>query len=176
MAHYKFDNKFDAVMHAEALLAGTNMKDSEIVEVTSVLQRETLEQINILLADPKARAVLRLKLLVKGLFSPTNEGSQFWMACLQSMLAFVPGLPCVHACYSVAGAALPQKGRHFAVHLQKGAKDTSEMQSSTKFGGIQTLPKALASGLITVYLCHCNLTTLQTGVLVQEPANGLTSA
>lgn len=70
----QFDSKFDAVMHAEALLAGVNMKDREIAEVSSALQRETLEQLHIILADPKARAVLRLKLLVKGhLPSRTNE-------------------------------------------------------------------------------------------------------
>ena len=41
-----FDNKFDAVMYGEALLAGVNMTDREIAEVSSVLQRETLEQMH----------------------------------------------------------------------------------------------------------------------------------
>ena len=61
-----FDNKFDAVMYAEALLAGFNMTDSEIAAVSSVLLRETMEQMQVILADPQPRAVLRLKMLVKG--------------------------------------------------------------------------------------------------------------
>ena len=70
-----FEDKLEAVTHAEALLAGVNMTDSEIAEITSLLQQETLEQMHIILADPKARAVLRLKLLVKGRPLYTNEHS-----------------------------------------------------------------------------------------------------
>ena len=50
----QFDSKFDAVMHAEALLAGVHMNDREIAEISSALQRETLEQMHIILMDPKA--------------------------------------------------------------------------------------------------------------------------
>lgn len=175
----QFDNKLDAVMHAEALLAGVNMKDSEIAEVSSVLQRETLEQMHIILADPEARAVLRLKLLVKGRPSLINERSQLWVACLQGMSAFVPGLPCAHACHSVAGAALPQKGRHFTALPQKGKKGTTNLQSSRTFRGIpQTLPLLVIFGLITVCVCYRDLTTFspQMGLLAQEPAHGVTAA
>ena len=63
----QFDNKLDAVLYAEALLAGVSMKDAEIAQVTKKFRRETLEQMNILLADPKARAVVRLQLFAKGL-------------------------------------------------------------------------------------------------------------
>lgn len=62
----QFDNKLDAVLYAEALLAGVSMKDAEIAQVTKKFRRETLEQMNILLADPKARAVVRLQLFAKG--------------------------------------------------------------------------------------------------------------
>lgn len=120
-------------MYGEALLAGVNMTDSEIAEVSSVLQRETLEQMHIILMDPQARAVLRLKLLVKGEPFLTNERSQLWAACLKGMSAFVPDLPCAHACLCVAGAALPQKGRHFAALPQKGKKGTTNLQSSRAF-------------------------------------------
>lgn len=69
----QFDSRFSAVMYGEALLAGVNTKDSKIAKISAALQRETLEQMHIILADPQARAVLRLKLLVKRQPSLTHE-------------------------------------------------------------------------------------------------------
>ncbi|KAL3137538.1 hypothetical protein ABBQ38_004822 [Trebouxia sp. C0009 RCD-2024] len=101
----QFDSRFSAVMYGEALLAGVNTKDSKIAKISAALQRETLEQMHIILADPQARAVLRLKLLVKRQPSLTHER-----------------------------ATLPQKGRYFAALAHKGKKDTTDLQSSSTFG------------------------------------------
>ena len=60
------DDKLDAVLYAEALLAGVSVKDAEIAQVTMKFMHETLENMNIILADPKARAVLRLTFFAKG--------------------------------------------------------------------------------------------------------------
>ena len=67
----RFGSRMDAVLHAEALLAGVGMNDAEIAQVTMQFMRETLEQMHIILADPPSRAVLRLKLYAQGEFHIT---------------------------------------------------------------------------------------------------------
>lgn len=58
----RFDNKLDAMMYARDLLARSGMPDDAISTVIQRFRWEKLEQMNIILADPERRAVLRLKL------------------------------------------------------------------------------------------------------------------
>ena len=129
--------------------------------------------------DPQARAGLRLKLLVKGEPSFTNERSQLWAACLKGMSTSVPGLPCTHACLCVAGAALPQKGRHLAALPQKGKTGTTKLQSSRTFLRMpQKLPLPVMSPVSNVCVWYRDnfLTSNCFSLLVQEPAHVLTAA
>lgn len=85
-----------------------------------------------------------------------------------------------HACHSVAGATLPQKGRYFAALAHKGKKDTTDLQSSSTFGGIlQTVALPVVCRLITaVWVCYGEVTSSssQMDLLAQEPALGRTAA